>query len=83
MKLKGKLVQRLFFTVFCYVTLTEFKLCMIVSVKNDTIYYIMIEGPIVYNFICNMYTTHNYLVTVRRIGSWEGRGRYSGTRQNP
>ena len=56
---------------------------MIVSVKNDTIYYIMIEGPIVYNFICNMYTTHNYLVTVRRIGNWEGRGRYSGTRQNP
>ena len=50
------------------------------------IQYIMIEGPIVYNFICNMYTTvttHNYLVTVRRIGNWEGRGRYSGTRQNP
>ena len=32
----------------------------------------MIEGPIVYNFICNVYTTHNYLVTVRCIGKEEG-----------
>lgn len=45
---------------------------MVVSVTNDTIYYIMIDGPIVYNFICNMYTTHNYLVTVRCIGKEEG-----------